>query len=502
MLRSGIKAIFAVCVAAAFSLSVSAAPWIDPGDLRMRHSLQVLSDRGLLHTPLTTWPVMWVDTQGLVQSSGLTSTYGDALLMQSLAYVQFEESQQAKLGFRVEVEFNGASDPLLFRSFASLPRENGEVGKHLEWTGERVSVGISPSYAFDAQDDKKYRLDGSYAAITLGNWVFGVGALERWWGPGWHSSLILSTNARPVPGVWFNRKQALAPESRWLSWIGPWTFTAFGGQLESGRHIPEAKLLGARFAFMPLKGLEIGLSRTAQWGGDGRPESLSSLFDLMLGTEDNVHTVEETENEPGNQLASIDLRYGFAMGPGSFAVYAQTVGEDEAGGLPSKRFNMLGVDFATQLMGSQQRFYLEYADTVVDRFFSDRLYNVAYEHHLYKSGYRYRGRNLGAAWDSDAQVLTLGAFNFFPSGTDLSLAVSRAELNQDGRNRTAIPDGQASHYLIPAESQEMWIVDLAYRFVFLNGRTTLWGQWMSNELQTVGGEMSEFAVGAAWQYRL
>src|SRR5690606_34747145 len=111
---------------------------------------------------------------------------GNALLTQSLAYVQFEESQQAKLGFRVEVEFNGASDPLLFRSFASLPRENGEVGKHLEWTGERVSVGISPSYAFDAQDDKKYRLDGSYAAITLGNWVFGVGALERWWGPGWH----------------------------------------------------------------------------------------------------------------------------------------------------------------------------------------------------------------------------------------------------------------------------------------------------------------------------
>src|SRR5690606_41917145 len=105
--------------------------------------------------------------------------------------------------------------------------------------------------------------------------------------------------------------------------------TAFGGQLESGRHIPEAKLLGARFAFMPLKGLEIGLSRTAQWGGDGRPESLSSLFDLMLGTEDNVHTVEETKNEPGNQLASIDLRYGFAMGPGSFAVYAQTVRSEE-----------------------------------------------------------------------------------------------------------------------------------------------------------------------------
>lgn len=496
--QPGIKATLAVCTAVGFSFSVSAAPWIDPGDLRMRHSLQQLSDHRVMQTPQTTWPVMWIDAQGFSPSQ--VPGHNESVA-QSFAYIRFEANQQARLGFRAKVELNGASDPLLFRSFASLPREKGEIGKHIEWTGEWATIGISPSYAFDAQDDKEYRLDGSYAAITLGNWVFGAGAIERWWGPGWHTSLILSSNARPVPGFWFNRKQALAPESRWLSWIGPWTFTAFGGQLENSRHIPEAKLLGARFAFMPISRLEIGLSRTAQWGGEGRPESLSNLFDLMLGTEDNVYTEEGRKDEPGNQLGGIDFRYGFPLGQASLGIYAQTVGEDEAGGFPSKRFNLLGLDMATQLASSEQRLYLEYADTVVGSLFEGRLYNVAYEHGLYRTGYRYRGRNLAATWDSDARVLTLGAINFFSSGSDLALALSRAELNQDGRSRAAVPDEHAKHYLIPSTSQDLWILDLAYRFVFLNGRTTLWGQWMNDKLQTVGGEMSEFAVGASWQYR-
>lgn len=441
---------------------------------------------------------MWVDAQSISSSHEGTANEGVA---QSLAYIQFESDQQARLGFRAQMELNGASDSLPFRGYADRPRENIEISKHIEWTGEWASVAISPSYAFDAQDEKEFRLDGSYAAITLGNWVFGAGAIERWWGPGWHTSLILSSNARPVPGLWFNRKQAIAPESPWLSWIGPWTFTAFAGQLEGHRHVPDARLLGARFAFMPLQGLEIGLSRTAQWGGDGRPQSLSNLFDLILGTRDNVYTAEERENEPGNQLGGIDFRYGFAFGQTSLGIYAQTVGEDEAGGFPSKRFNLLGLDMATQLAGAQQRFYMEYADTLVGSLFEDRIYNVAYEHGIYKTGYRYRGRNLGATWDSDARVITLGAINFLSSGSDLSMAVSRAELNRDGTNRAAIPKGHADYYLIPSAAQDLWILDLSYRFVFLDGRTTLWGQLMNDKLKTVGGELSEFAVGVSWQYR-
>ena len=41
--------------------AVNAAPWLDPGDVRARHSLQKLADRGHYERGVTTWPVMWVD---------------------------------------------------------------------------------------------------------------------------------------------------------------------------------------------------------------------------------------------------------------------------------------------------------------------------------------------------------------------------------------------------------------------------------------------------------
>ena len=45
--------------------------------------------------------------------------------------------------------------------------------------------------------DEGFALDGSYIAARLGNWSASFGQVERWWGPGWDGSLILSTNARP-----------------------------------------------------------------------------------------------------------------------------------------------------------------------------------------------------------------------------------------------------------------------------------------------------------------
>ncbi len=41
--------------------------------------------------------------------------------------------------------------------------------------------------------------DGSYLGVNVGNFMLSAGYIERWWGPGWDGSLILSTNARPIP---------------------------------------------------------------------------------------------------------------------------------------------------------------------------------------------------------------------------------------------------------------------------------------------------------------
>jgi hypothetical protein len=60
--------------------------------------------------------------------------------------------------------------------------------------------------------------------------------------------------------------------------------------------------------FRPIPSLEIGLSRSAQFCGDGRPCGLSEFWDLFIGN-DNDQSLEE---QPGNQLAGFDARWSAA----------------------------------------------------------------------------------------------------------------------------------------------------------------------------------------------
>src|SRR5690606_3713026 len=209
----------------------------------------------------------------------------------------------------------------------------------------------------------------------------------------------------------------------------------------------------ARFSFKPTQRLEIGLSRTAQWGGEGRSESLSSLLKLMGGMSDNADTAEERENEPGNQLAGVDFRWAPDVAGANFAGYGQFIGDDEAGGLPARRCHMLGVDWTTAWAQASQRWYLEITDPVVGELEGDVRHNLAYTHGTYKTGYHYRGRNLATTWEEDSRVITLGGLNFMASGSEFGLSASYAQLNHEGKSPVAVPDGTEVQYYVAAEEQ-------------------------------------------------
>ncbi|MDX1802184.1 MAG: capsule assembly Wzi family protein, partial [Marinobacter sp.] len=226
------------------------------------------------------------------------------------AYLRFEQIEQVGRSFRGEYSLSANSDIPSSRGFDRTSLAEADVAMNFQWQGENWALGLKPSYAYQPDDDKELRLDGSYLAATAGNWVFGAGAIDRWWGPGWQSSLILSNNARPVPAVWLNRRNPAAPESEWLNWIGPWQLTLLAGQLESERKISKPKLLGMRLTLRPIDGLDIGFSRMLLFGGEGRPEGASTLWDALIGRDNSQ---DGAENDPGNQLGSVDIRYGFAI---------------------------------------------------------------------------------------------------------------------------------------------------------------------------------------------
>ncbi|WP_404363762.1 capsule assembly Wzi family protein [Marinobacter sp.] len=474
---------------------LAAAPWLEPGDPRARHAVQKLADRGHLDRTVTTWPMMW---GSLADGIDTGRTAADApSVANALAYLRFEEEAQAPQGFRAELDIAATSDPAFIRGFADTPREKGTATLDLQWQGEFWALGLSPTLARDPEDDENLRLDNTYLASTAYNWVLGAGAIDRWWGPGWQSSLILSNNARPIPAVWLNRKNSYEPETPWLSWLGPWQFTVFAGQLEEERAVSDAKLLSMRLTIRPIDGLDIGFTRAIMLGGEGRPEDASTLWNALIGR-DNGQAGQD--KDPGNQLGSIDIRYGFALVEQSMGLYTQMMGEDEAGAFPSRKSWLFGADATTQLFDSDQQWFVEYANTTADDLISDAIPNITFEHSIYRSGYRHQGRTMAASIDGDAEAVTLGGFNFFSNGSNLGASLTYANLNRDGTTRTVVTDDDI-FYSVPTDDQKIVQATLSYGTQFLNGWLDLNARATDKEIELIGGEKDQFSVGASWRYR-
>ena len=238
-------------------LSLAAAqafadPWIAPGDARLRHDLELLADAGIVRAPLTAWPVSWAEVARDV--GGKTPEAGQpAWLAAALARVQSAAGVASRTGhLSGELRIAGSEQPMALRRFGYTPREEGELSAGVQYTGERFAFRAQATAVADADDGKTYRPDGSYAAMVLGNWMLHAGYIDRWWGPGWEGSLILGSNARPIPSVTIERNYSDAIDHPWLHWIGQCRVAATMGQLEGSRDdAPDARFFGARVTWKP-----------------------------------------------------------------------------------------------------------------------------------------------------------------------------------------------------------------------------------------------------------
>jgi hypothetical protein len=419
-----------MAVAVVLAGPARAGPFLDPGDTGLRSAVQCLADAGLISAPVTTWPMAVVDVD--VQAPPgrvLTDAEARALAQVRVAVRTAKLDRDPSL----TIDLAGGADPERIRAFEDTPRARGEAGATFALTGNRGAVRLSAQVAADAEDDRTLRADGSYAAIALGNWAFAVSTQDRWWGPGWQGSLILSHNARPLPSLVIDRVATTPFESRWLNWIGPWDFVTLMGITENDRAVPNALVWGARVTVRPTRFLEVGFSRLAMWCGEDRPCSLSTFGDVMLGR-DNAGDNVDPGDEPGNQQAGYDLRFTGAPWGIPLALYAQRIGEDEQDFLPALFLTQLGVE----AWGSAGRFgnwrvYLEAADTLCGgNFDGSGLADCAYSHPIYATGLRYRGRTLGHAIDGDAELYTLGLVLTGDDSNSWVLSASTGDLNRVG----------------------------------------------------------------------
>lgn len=438
-----------------------AGPYIPAGDLALRHDIQQLADHGIIKGPTSTWPLAWgpiLDDLG--EADGINLPPGVA---EALARVRDRANWETRTN---ELMFNArfavADNPTRIRSFQNTPRGRIEASAGAAWIDDWFSIDLNLQGVDADQDSDEFRADDSLIGAVVGNWSIAASTQQRWWGPGWDGSLILGNNARPFPSLTIDRVFTDAFNTKWLSWLGPWDLSVMFGQLEKERAVPNALFFGLRFNFRPFPSLEVGISRTAQWCGDDRPCDLDTFVDLLIGRDNIGDDGVGTENEPGNQLAGLDFRWSPAFTGMPLSLYGQFIGEDEAGGFPSRYIGQVGLEVSGLAFEKwSYRTFIEAALTSCGFWKTDERFNCAYNHSIYQTGYRYRSRTIGHGADNDARLVSAGWIMVDSNDSQWRALLRYGDLNTGGA-----PDSR--HSLTPTP-QEIASIDLSHSRVFSFG---------------------------------
>ncbi len=395
-------------------------------DMSLKSELDWLRAQGVIQISTSTWPLTANEINRALVSARVT-TPAQQQLVQS---IQLTLKQKPDSLVTTQVGLYAQTDR------QQLPQTYAD--NNMATVQASLQAGLSEEdWEFNLQanvkgddliDDDEVSFEGSYVAGKLANQWLIAGKIPVWWGPGNDGSLIRGDASLPVTGITMQRDEQSAPTSRYLSWVGPWQYQLFAGQLDDYDAVPDAKLFGARLTASPWPWLEVGASRSFMWGGEGRPESFGSFTDAIFGTRDNNDDKSiSTDQDPANQLAGFDARLSLAPLVNIPAgIYAQYVGEDEAGGLPAKNMYLAGVDYASAAYGKPYQLYAEYADTRS----SGEVRGISYDHFLYTDGYYQQGYPLGHGLGGDAESVALGGKLWLDNQNFINAKLQHAKVNQ------------------------------------------------------------------------
>lgn len=437
-------------VSALFILSASSgfAQGIVVNNEDLRSDLNWLNQQGVIQISTSTWPMSGDEIQRALSQARISQPAQQKVVDSVLASLK-ADNHMAK------VSLYAATDAKQFPQAYAESNKAQYVGAlelnagGANWDA-KLRINAEKDPLIDSGND--VNVEGSYLAGKLWNQWLIAGQMPTYWGPGHDGSLIRGDASRPVYGLTMQRADQSAFESKWLSWIGPWQYQAFAGQLDDYDAIPDAKLIGLRVTAQPLPYLELGASRVIQWGGDGRPESLSSLWDAITGSKDNGGTGEP---DPSNQIAGFEARLNLNQWLNTpLSLYGQYVGEDEAGLLPSKKMYVAGMDYSSNYKNMPFQLYTEWADTRTN----GDVKGISYDHSIYKDGYYQHGFPLGHAMGGDGEMYSVGGNIRFDRMNRVSGRVLFAKVNQSNLDiNQAFPkkdevkalDLTWSHYLRP-----------------------------------------------------
>ena len=425
----------------ALSSSLTFAQGIVLNDQNLRTDLNWLNQQGVIQISTSTWPMSGDEIQRALSQAKVSNNNQQKVIDAVVAHLN-ANNQLLKASLFAETDQKNIP-----QAFGDQQKAQYQAGLELNAGNQHWDAKIRVNAEKDPQidNDQDVNVEGSYIAGKLLNQWLIAGQIPTYWGPAHDGSLIRGDASRPVYGVTMQRAEQQAFNNKWLSWIGPWQYQAFAGQLHDYDAVPDAKLIGLRVTAQPLPYLELGASRAFQWGGENRPESFDSFWDAVIG-KDNVYG--DTPN-PSNQVAGFDARLNLQpLLQVPMGVYAQYAGEDEAGGLPSKKMYLAGVDYSSSYQNMPFQLYTEWADTRTN----GKAQGITYNHSDYTDGFYQHGYPLAHAMGGDGQMISVGGDIRFDRMNRVNARIMFAKLNESN---------QGINYAFP-EKDQLKALDLTW----------------------------------------
>jgi membrane-associated phospholipid phosphatase len=196
----------------------------------------------------------------------------------------------------------------------------------------------------------------TYVALNLSNWQLSYGNQSLWWGPSQGGPLMFSDDAQPLRMFRINRVVPFTLPSL-LKALGPMRLEGFIGQYSGYEFIydptglvgqygqslkPQPIVHGERISFKPTPNLEIGLSRTTDYGGPGYPLTLHSFLRSLFST---GNTLAGNPNKPGSRRSGLDFSYRIPGVRNGMTFYAEGLAEH------NEITPLIGPDVAAWLAG-------------------------------------------------------------------------------------------------------------------------------------------------------